>query len=323
MPHLENRKTAPNWALLAGVRFALAGVVVLAHLREANGPMPFLVGSRPGFCAVAAFLVLSGFSIRHSLEEPQGFFRRRAERLIPAYIVAFVFAGLPWLLLGPAINTGAGVVEAPQGIRGAVAFLGAALMLNGLFGPIYGTIIPGWSLAFEVVYYALGPILRRFGQVVPVISAGSALYFLWLSRSGYYDWVRSGWIGAAGLACFWLLGWMIYEQRDDPRRVATLSLAASGLSLASGNGSIWSVAVAALIPGAFLWQDQVKLPARSQSLLNWLGDASYVVYVCHFGLFLCGRAWGLHWGLTVAGTLIVCTAVTFAERAYRHRSKRR
>ncbi|MCL2450851.1 MAG: hypothetical protein FWD17_18055 [Polyangiaceae bacterium] len=85
-----------SWAVLAGLRFALAWVVLCTHLpwfskdaiAWANRAASF-----GGKAAVVGFLLVSGYSIAASLSRgDDGFYRRCFRRIYPLYFFAVLFS---------------------------------------------------------------------------------------------------------------------------------------------------------------------------------------------------------------------------------------
>ncbi len=83
----EARASLPapdSWKILGGLRFALAMIVLFGHLarfvpdRGLINKGLLLLGGLGAAAAVFCFLVISGYSIAHSITvKPQGYFRRR------------------------------------------------------------------------------------------------------------------------------------------------------------------------------------------------------------------------------------------------------
>ena len=127
------------------LRLILAYTVVFYHLG--------VLSSWTGPVAVCCFFVISGFYMQMLLANPaiekKDFYGSRAFRIFPAYwlfaTLDFVFAGEPHLRL-------------LQGFS-AVFIIGrdALCLANQCNVPV----VPGWSLAIELYFYALAPFLLR------------------------------------------------------------------------------------------------------------------------------------------------------------------
>ena len=87
------------WGSLGWLRFGLAVIVACSHLRGfyaeyvTTWDPARILGSFNGVAAVLGFLLVSGFSICHSLvQKPEGYVRRRFMRIYPLYLVAIVLS---------------------------------------------------------------------------------------------------------------------------------------------------------------------------------------------------------------------------------------
>ena len=170
-PPAPARRSDARWAVLAGLRLALAMVVVSGHLGWFVGAaMPaalrFLV-SLGGTAAVLGFLVVSGYSIGHSLERrPAGFYRRRLVRIYPLYAVAVAVSVVPFVATGVDRWAGPGGLGVPRPTAGTV--VGNLLLLQNVACRPLGMDPPLWTLGIEAALYVLAPWLRRW----PTAGAG-------------------------------------------------------------------------------------------------------------------------------------------------------
>jgi peptidoglycan/LPS O-acetylase OafA/YrhL len=92
-----------QWKVLAGLRFFLAWIVVCYHLKNfiPDYGKDFLCtfGKLNGLTAVLGFLLISGYSIAHSLtKNPEGFYNRRFLRIYPLYFCAVIVSLIPFLI---------------------------------------------------------------------------------------------------------------------------------------------------------------------------------------------------------------------------------
>jgi peptidoglycan/LPS O-acetylase OafA/YrhL len=137
-----------RWSLLALMRFALATVVAMGHLRDAM-PLGLFspVAMFGAFEAVLGFLVISGYSVTVSFaQQPLGFLRRRLLRVMPVYLVC----------LAGTLLVSATVLHKP--LPGAAEIVANVLMLNQIVTKT-SILGPAWSLALECWFYALLPLL--------------------------------------------------------------------------------------------------------------------------------------------------------------------
>jgi len=134
--------TTDKWSLLALMRFALAAIVMVAHLEVHHLASLHVLSIIPhfgAFEAVLGFLLISGFSIGSSYrKEPDGFLKRRALRIYPVYIGALVLA----------------CIAVPQAfdLHLASTVLQNLVFLNQITTDV-SLVGPAWSLALEVWLY--------------------------------------------------------------------------------------------------------------------------------------------------------------------------
>lgn len=280
----------PNWALLGGVRFVLALIVVGAHLVFVQ-PDHVLVKAAHWlnqFGAVGAFLMISGFSMADSYtSRPQGFYGRRIERIYPVYFVCFLLAIVPFLVGGPLLQGAGGhYAEAP----GTREFLGNAFLLQPMLVRPMLSIGQNWSLGVEAVFYALTPLFARLsGRWIGICALVSAFLYAWhgAGKFAIYPWLAP-WAGTGSpfyFAWFFLLGWALrlYPGPMAPFWVAGAAglFAANTLSVSPAAGG--GVLVAAT--GFLLLQNgQIQLSPRWSRASAYLGDLSYPLYMVHYPL---------------------------------------
>jgi exopolysaccharide production protein ExoZ len=274
------------------LRAVAATGVVVAHVRYDLLHHFGLVTALPGFLNAGAagvdlFFVISGFVMVYSSETLFGrdraaavFLARRVARIVPLY----------WLM--------SAVMVAYCAVRGfAASETGPAhIVLSFLFipyprpsgemSPLYGV---GWTLNYEMFFYAVFAVCLAARRALTVVRAGIALAVLAL--------VGGLWPGLPGALAVWadpivlefVLGMLLalgYRRgvRLPGWAVAPLLIAALALTLAYnewgtvllprwlGFGVPGAMAVAALVLAprdiAIGWVDRV-------------GDASYALYLCH------------------------------------------
>ena len=146
---MKQRYSPSTWAILAGLRFVLAAIVMLAHL-HVFVPQPFAFGwvsALGAKAAVLAFLLISGVSIGNSYSlAPNGFLKRRFLRIYPLYFFAVVLAHVLTLTVGSPYQVPGQVLVA----AGWKTDLANVFFLQDFFAipiPYNG---PLWSLSVEV-----------------------------------------------------------------------------------------------------------------------------------------------------------------------------
>jgi peptidoglycan/LPS O-acetylase OafA/YrhL len=278
----------PNWPLLAGLRFALAAVVVWVHwFKMHHRPDPTMAIASVGHAAVASFFIISGFSIRHSyMKQSAGFYRRRILRLLPIHTMCFLLSGVPWLIWGSAIPLPNGPLQAPEwslsGIR-TVAL--ASVMMNGLYGGVYTGLGVTWALTVEVLLYLLAPLFAKIesrSAGLWALMAGSAfLYWKYVAQLG-----GEGLCGVAIMGWLWLLGWQ-FNRYGTQAIVRSLTLLMSPLMILIHNPA--TARVLGVLVGAnvlICHMDEIRFSKRINGVLLWLGDISFPLYLVHIPVLL-------------------------------------
>ena len=261
---------------LDAVRGAAISCVVLAHCFPATLPRGGLVG-------VDMFFVLSGFLIGGNLIDRKGqrgyftdFYRRRAFRILPLYLLVLACAPLP---LG-------------QPLWHYLTF-SQNLWWAASSNDLAGWDAPTWSLAVEEQFYAVAPILvalvpiRRLPSVLlglaalapacrALASTATATYVLMPCRMD-------------ALFAGMLVAWIVRFWRPRP----TLVLIAV---LFTGAGFVTTVGNAATRSSVQLWGAGYTLEAaffacmllalvmqgwRGNRFLGWLGVRAYGLYLTH------------------------------------------
>jgi exopolysaccharide production protein ExoZ len=246
---------------------AALGVVVF-HASELGG-LPFL----PGAFGVDLFFVLSGFlmvAITGETTRPGAFLAARFRRVAPLYWLATLTLAAGLAIVGPApdpVRVASALAFLPQGNAGPTAM--------GL--PVLS---PGWSLHYEVGFYALfaATLVLPLRSRTPLLSA----LLLALAAIGATGW-RTAWTDpiliefAAGL---WL--GEVWRGRADARTVA-IGIVAVMLAFALTMPGLLDrvrLFAATLAIAAMAWT-LAKEPVRPRPRLEALGDASYAIYLAH------------------------------------------
>jgi peptidoglycan/LPS O-acetylase OafA/YrhL len=143
-------------AFLDLVRLALAGLVIFSHsLRLATGVEPGVFGASLGAWAVRGFFLLSGYLITKSWGSDPNlirFGRRRFARIAPGFVVAFIVSVL---IVAPLLGS---TVYPPTLWRDALT-LGEPNMIGGPGASGPGLNRPMWTIQWELICYALVPLL--------------------------------------------------------------------------------------------------------------------------------------------------------------------
>jgi len=281
-----------GWAILG---------VLLVHSGNALNPSAYYTASRDGARGVQLFYTLSALTLfltrRDEPHATRNFFIRRFFRIAPMfYVTVALYTMQSWLW-----NFGAPLEHQMPLARvlSLVTFTHgfSPTWMNGLFGE--------WSIAIEVLFYALVPLLyvlvtslRRAGALVaggvlagwlitvwatahpPIADADAWLEYLAL-------WFPNQWSSFAfGIVIFHLL-------RRAPERVPPGALLALGLALiaaATLAGGWGPLPHHQLFELGFVPLIVSLHRARNRVLVNpitcWLGRISYSFYLLHLGFIV-------------------------------------
>jgi exopolysaccharide production protein ExoZ len=280
--------------LLRGLAISL---VVLAHCGSATTSVV------PGLAAFAAdygqmgvqlFFIVSGYTMmltfgdRDSLAAARSFYIRRVFRIVPLFWIA-----IPVYLL---ITKGEGfTMWAPDGVSARDVAL-TVLCLHWSSVTAFNSVVPGgWSIAVEMQFYLLFPLIIRLFRtrngavlcyaliamvsvaaqfaadkyLVPQLAAALPKTQSYLAAAFFYGWLPRQSI------CFGF-GILLYdfiERKNHPTLGALLLI---GASLFSG----WGGVVVLLAAASFgILASKLTIPFASL-----LGRHSYAVYLAHFAV---------------------------------------
>lgn len=309
---------SPHLGYLDGLRGIAALWVFAGHVAHfCQWTIPLI--SRPGF-AVDLFMLLSGFLMYYqaqvrSEKEPMNsmhswvlFWLRRFFRIAPLFYIALIAA----FLFGPYLADGWAAVRAAYGKDDSVlrftdqSFTNIILHYTFLFGffPSYETrtALPDWSIALEMQFYLLFPLLFVFMRGVKPWMAIVCFFLLCLSFDYLYADALTAFaqpsfivmklhiflagmlIGAAYFSeskpmvwayavCAWILGILPFSYQIIPRLI--------------DSGIILSLIALALHDKMGLPQFLSRLIDKVAGVLGnkffrFTGDVSYGVYLIHF-----------------------------------------
>ncbi|MEU5211399.1 acyltransferase [Streptomyces sp. NPDC020742] len=323
---------------LTGLRFAAAGGVVFTHcallsdphLAADPGPQVWV-----GASAVSLFFILSGYVLTLSArpaDTARSFWRRRAAKILPNHVLTWCVVVVALVCAGDAA-TGSG----------PAAHL-ASLFLVHTWVPSLRYLSAGnpvcWSLAAEVFFYLLFPVLRpwveRLSRRGLLTAAGTAVALAWLWPLLYTQVISPE---QAFFPGYWLL-YMLPPARLPEFVLGMLAarFAATGVRLPhlgvlpAALGVLSTVVVnSAVLPHPYLYAASTVVPLvvlvhavaqrdlenrpsllRSRPLVA-LGEISYAMYLVHLlvlgglSVSLTALGWGRLWAV-LAGLPLVLLA---------------
>lgn len=300
-------ESKPNWALLAAWRFVLASIVVVFHLQLMWGAT--FRGSDSiiklgADNAVLCFLLLSGFSIGHSIKErPQGFVVRRMWRIYPVYLTCLLLSILPFVLWDkmPVTKLNDALVPptAPQFL--AHLFIGQPLLVRSF--NIFG---PSWTLGVEWGFYMLAPLFLKMSRLSMrwVIALSAVLFTTMVVRvplpsiSGPMPYLCLLWV--------WLLGFYIvcFDGKYSSFFLMCAPLAIIPRYAHQPLGAfLWTLTVALIYVG-----HRINLSPAVARFGQKLGDLSYSLYLIH----VCASTYCVYYFHTAAPLPLLLAALAMS-----------
>lgn len=212
-------------ACLDAVRGAAAIVVLVGHAFQMFRPDPPALVGQASYVAVLAFLLVSGFVIRLSLErwgsDWRGYILSRIRRILPPFILGLGVTSALWVIAPLAFPSGSTEYLAPiaRDTYSLSGIVPTALFLNGFLGGTLSANGALWTLSIEVWLYGLALLFT-------VACRGRLLAWLFVPLSIALA-VRHP--GFAPLALVWAAGFLAAAKRISPPslRVPILSGAAA------------------------------------------------------------------------------------------------
>lgn len=269
----------PNWAVLGGLRFFLAFIVVVFHLVVMWKPFrgSGLINQFGANSAVCCFLLLSGFSIAHSIKErPDGFLARRFWRIYPVYLTCLCLSLLPLLVWDHEQKTLNGfLLQLPTPWQ----LFSHVVLLQPLLTRSFYIFNPSWTLGVEWSFYLLAPLFMRLPQrALQILIAVSMGVFTIMSQRVFFSEI-GGLIPYAALLWIWLLGFYFvrfpYPYSGFFLMCVPLAILPRFANAPVGD-FLWTSTVLLLLLG-----HKIQLSQRVDRLLLLLGDLSYPLYLIH------------------------------------------
>jgi exopolysaccharide production protein ExoZ len=295
-----------RWDFTESLRgFAVAGVVAV-HCGHAARPgfAPLAAMAEYGANGVQLFFILSALLLTaNTLGKPfvaGQFYQRRFLRIAPMFYLGAVVYPL-WHGVGPSFI-------APNGL-GPLEFGLTFAFLHGWWPTSFNSVVPGgWSIACEMMFYAMLPFLLRWfngrGKILVglAIAAGlgvglslTASRFAGLFPQFEPELVRQ-WVHfniAAELLPF-LLGMTLFYyiplfESRVPEVVKTAAPFAAvlliALCAASGKGALSNYLTASVCFAALVLAAALKAPIwLDNPAFRYIGRISFSIYIVHFGV---------------------------------------
>ena len=351
----KNARPREHYAGLDGLRALAILAVLIFHLHD--GWLP------GGFLGVDVFFVISGFLITsllareiddHGIVDLQGFFTRRARRLIPALVLCVVVATVVARLVSPDLVVGIG-----RQVAGAFTFstnwveIATGQSYFDQTAPILFMNL--WSLAVEEQFYLFWPVVAFILLVrmpvnarwaVPLgVAAASTLAMALLYVPGedatrvYYgtDTHLMGMMLGATLAFGWAGPWRAPIEGFTLRHRAWLGPVALALVLAAmvvlddgmaftyrGGFTLVSAVTAVLLLATITRGPGAPTPLQrvlDSAPLAWVGRRSYGLYLWHWpAIVIVDQLFPSApntWGFVVSRAAAVALTVGVAELSFR------
>jgi exopolysaccharide production protein ExoZ len=283
-PHPSQTAPNPTIRTLQALRGAACLLVVIYHTLQASAGEAAIRAWPNGSAGVDLFFVISGYVMMASTRRLAGrpsaarvFLIHRAWRLVPLYwlltLAKYAIATL-WPAASP--HTSASLWN----LAASLCFIPA----RNLAGQIRPVLPVGWSLNFEVFFYALFALTlaarRPPWWLVPVLAA-TALAGAWRTAA----WPAPLFL-ANGLVLEFALGMLAWQARRFRRPPAPLALLlfASVLLLVlplagQWRWLVWGAPATAMLLAALALEP--RYGARLPRLLLALGEASFAIYLAH------------------------------------------
>ena len=316
-----------QWKILGGLRFFLAFIVVCDHLHSyiAENEEPwnsfYKLG---GFAAVIGFLLISGYSIAHSItKNPQGFYKRRLLRIYPLYFCAVIFSLAPFLILGSKIQVLHG--EYIQSDLWEIA--GNLILTQGFLVKFIGSNPPLWTLSIECFCYLLAPLFVKLSdrKLLTLIYSSALLFGLYpyyhdrvpildQAKIGnyHYAFVPYG-IGFLLLLWAWLLGFFYFRNQEKTNsKILLITLGCFLLEQNSVVSSRWVITTYLLSSVLLMYSPYIKLPEKWLKFISYCGEISYPLYLFHVPTLIISYSL-----LNIRNSLeLVCIALLVSILAY-------
>lgn len=274
------------------MRFWLASIVLCGHLVRfipndgLSNRLLLYFGQLDPVAAVMGFLVISGFSIAHSVHSnPRGYYRRRVIRVYPLYVIGLLAVVGLHLLLGPNVRVFQGDFHEPS----QVTLMGNFVFLQGFIVHPTDANRPLWTLAVEMLCYLLAPLLMRlnvFALVALMMLSMIAYAAFPHLHLGFYSRLLFG-LPVLFLFWAWVGGFILFF--CSPRiEVGLILIVVGTLALSLNNIGLtrYGVFTYILTVTMIICADRFRIDERLANFAAYLGELSYPLYIVHLPIFI-------------------------------------
>ncbi|HDR9497029.1 TPA: acyltransferase [Burkholderia cepacia] len=257
---------------LQAFRAVGAIAVVIYHCASLGNGFDFHIGAS----GVDLFFIISGIVMALSVDESTraaSFAWRRFVRVVPLYWIATAAAAGVFCLRAGYAPDASNIIE-------------SVLFLPPASGDRFPLLYPGWSLNYEIAFYALIgaaiPLVRRplwfaFAVTLTLGIAGKGVDMPYLQ---YYCEPKM-----LEFALGLLIGMLLIKQDLALGKIASAALLVVGMLLlmihASGKGNPavdWGLPWAMILASSLAFESSRAITAKS---VQFLGEASYSIYLSH------------------------------------------
>lgn len=281
------------------LRAAAALLVVFHHVRNpSNGLFNPIAHWSFGQAGVDMFFVISGY-IMYAVaknDQPIRFLRRRVIRIVPLYWVATLFLYVQVMIGFP------GVLPTPDQLLRSLLFIPQYHWQTTT--EIWPFLVPGWTLQYEMYFYAMFAIGLAFRRPLAITLTVGAIVVM-IGQLGVGDTNNAIFVAYTSpiITEFFqgMLIALIHQRRSLANLWAALPIGIAALLIVGNLDAprllIWGLPSTLILIGCLALEDAKKMPAIP--LFKLLGDASYSIYLSHAFVLQMGLL--LWWKVPVTG----------------------
>lgn len=307
---ISERPNKDQWATLGVIRFLLALCVFFQHVSWVDVSAREWHNYSGGFSAVISFLMISGFSIAHSMNSgTRGYYARRAWRIFPAYLCVIAFA----LFINRDITP--------------LTAVGSILMLQQIAFYASASLEPTWTLGPEWWFYMGAPRLTTVTAAIIALISFCYANVAWLGGVFFSALHLPG--ALLALAWPWLVGFCYYRTRNKN----WIIVAIVGYAILHGLAAFFtthSMATIMNVGGLGLILTLFALSNTSFAAIGALGDylgrLSYTLYIAHAPVLVAMKQSAAPWYICLAVVLagsLALERVEFVMQSFAKRDRHR